>query len=234
MRELRPLTISNSIKSAPSVLLTPEMEKFVFVQPLNQDFILAQTIYTHIHKHFKVKTLEAGMFKLKEVKYLLAEEPEGILTVDEWIDFVWSSKRRFNFLLNPSDLFKMYLINLFFPIFSSTRKLILPGKKDTFVMDAYPNFTKKDGILFQPMDFNKLGITKIEFRKLFAFIPSELAQAIDDFLILHHDNLYKDLKYQVSLYPSIRNKYWNELKNCFDPEFKTFARAEAENYLFKL
>lgn len=234
MRELRPLTISNSIKSAPSVLLTPEMEKFVFVQPLNQDFILAQTIYSHIHKHFKVELLEAGMFKLKEVKYLLAEEPEGVLTVDEWMDILWNSKRNFNHLLNPSTLFKMHLINLFFPLFSSTRKLMLPGKKDRFVMDAYPSLSKKEGIQFQPTDFNKLGISKIEFRKLFAFIPNELEQVIDDFLILHHDNLYKDLKYQVSLYPSIRNKYWNELKQCFDPEFKTFARAEAENYLLKL
>jgi len=233
MRELRPLTISNSIKSAPSVLLTPEMDKFVFVQPLTADFILAQTIYSHIHKHFKVETLEAGMFKLKEVKYLLAEEPEGVLTVDEWMDSLWDSKRQFNHLLNPQSLFKMYLINLFFPVFSSTRKLMLPGKKDRFVMDAYPGIIKGDGIKFKPVDFNKLGVTKVEFRKLFSYIQKDIEQVIDDFVILHHDNLYKDLKYQVSLYPSIRNKYWNELKQCFEQDFKTFARAEAHHYLLK-
>ncbi|WP_107037657.1 hypothetical protein [Brumimicrobium mesophilum] len=234
MRELRPLTISNSIKSAPSVLLTPELEKFVFVQPLTQDFILAQTIYSLIHKHFKIEMLEAGMFKLKEVKYLLAEEPEGILTVDDWMDSLWTSKRKFNHLLNPQSLFKMYLVNLFFPVFASTKKLMIPGKKDRFVIDAYPNLSKKEGIQFQPTDFNKLGITKIEFRKLFGYISMEMEQVIDDFLILHHDNLYKDLKYQVSLFPSIRNKYWNELKQCFDQDFKTFAKAEADNYLLKL
>jgi hypothetical protein len=234
MRELRPLTISNSIKSAPSVLLTPEMEKFSFIQPLNPDFILAQTIYTLIHKHFKVEMLEAGMFKLKEVKYLLAEEPEGVLNVDDWLDCLWTSKRKFNHLLNPNALFKMYLINLFFPLFSTTRKLMLPGKKDRFVMDAYPNLSKNEGIRFRPVNLNELGLTKVEFKKLFSYLHKDLAQIIDDFLVLHHDNLYKDLKYQVSLYPTIRNKYWNELKQCFEPEFKTYARAEAENYLLKL
>jgi hypothetical protein len=38
----------------------------------------------------------------------------------------------------------------------------------------------------------------------------------------------------VSLYPSIRNQYWNELKQCFDSDFKTFAHAEIDNYLLKL
>jgi hypothetical protein len=234
MRELRPLTISNSIKSAPSVLLTPEMEKFVFVQPLNQDFILAQTIYTLLNKHFKVGMLEAGMFKLKEVKYLLAEEPEGVLNVDDWMDCLWASKRKFNHLLNPNTLFKMYLINLFFPLFSTTRKLMLPGKKDRFVMDAYPSLGGNKGIQFHPVNLNELGLNKAEFRKLLSYIQKDIGHIIDEFLVLHHDNLYKDLKYQVSLYPSIRNKYWNELKQCFEPDFKTFVIAEAENYLLKL
>ncbi|PWH86914.1 hypothetical protein [Brumimicrobium oceani] len=234
MRELKPLTISNSIKSAPSVLLTPEMEKFSFIQPLYQDFVLAQTLYTTIHKHFKVEMLEAGMFKLKEVNYLLAEEPEGVLNVDDWLDCIWSSKRKFNHLLNPNVLFKMYLIDLFFPLFSKTRKLLLPGKKDRFVVDAYPIISKNEGVNFRPINFNDLGTNKVEFKKLFTYLLKDLPQIIDEFLVLHHDNLYKDLKYQVSLYPSIRNKYWNELKQCFEPEFKTYARAEAENYLLKL
>src|SRR5690554_7159179 len=96
MRELKPLTISNSIQSAPSVLLTPEMEKFVFIQPLYPDFLLAQSLFTIIHKHFKVEQLKAGVFKLKEVKYICAEEPEGIIQVDDWMHCLWSSKRRFN------------------------------------------------------------------------------------------------------------------------------------------
>ncbi|HLV41574.1 MAG TPA: hypothetical protein VKY37_04800 [Brumimicrobium sp.] len=234
MRELRPLTISNSIKSAPSVLLTPEMERFVFVQPLYQDFLLAQNLYTTIHKHFKIELLEAGVFKLKEVKYICANEPEGIVPVDDWMDCLWSTKRKFNRLLNPSALFKMFLINLFFPLFSPTRKLLLPGRKDRFVVDAYPNLPKDEGIRFEVVDFNKLGITKIEYKKLFRYIRKDLKLYLEEFEALHHENLYSDLKYQVSLYPSIRNKYWNELKQCFDADFKTFAFAEIENYLLKL
>ena len=234
MRELKPLTISNSIQSAPSVLLTPEMEKFVFIQPLYPDFLLAQSLFTIIHKHFKVEQLEAGVFKLKEVKYICAEEPEGIIQVDDWMHCLWSSKRKFNRLLNPSSLFKMFLINLFFPVFSTTQKLLLPGKKDRFVVDAYPHLPKEEGIRFEAVDLNKLGITQSEYKKLFRYIRKDLRPYLEEFDALHHENLYSDLKYQVSLYPSIRNQYWNELKQCFDPEFKTFAYAEIENYLLKL
>jgi len=234
MRELRPLTISNSIKSAPSVLLTPEMERFVFVQPLYQDFLLAQNLYSTIHRHFKIELLEVGVFKLKDIKYICAKEPEGLIVVDDWLDCLWSTKRNFNRLLNPSALFKMYLVNLFFPIFSTTRKLIIPGKKDRFIIDAYPNLPKDSGIHFKAVHLNELGITKVEFKKLFRYIRKDLKQYLDEFNALHHENLYSDLKYQVSLYPTIRNEYWNELKKCFDADFKTFANAEIENYLLKL
>ncbi|RFC53803.1 hypothetical protein [Brumimicrobium aurantiacum] len=234
MRELLPLTISSSISAKPSVLLTPEFEKFTFIQPLNSDFILAQTIYSLLHKHFKIETLEAGKFKLNQVNYLLAKEHEGIVNVDNWIDCLWTSKRKFNHLLNPDKLFVMYLVNLFFPVFGETKKLLLPGKKDRFVVDAYPILTNKEGIYFKTIDLNQLGITQFEFKSLFAYLRDDLPQILDDFSVLHHDNLYKDLKYQVSLYPSIRNKYWNELKKCFEPDFKTFAFAEVENYLLKL
>lgn len=234
MRELRPLTISNSIKSAPSVLLTPEMERFVFVQPLYPDFLLAQNLYTTIHKHFKVELLEAGVFKLKEIKYICANQPEGIIPVDDWMDCLWSTKRKFNRLVNPSAVFKMFLINLFFPLFSSTQKLLLPGRKDRFVVDAYPNLPKDGGIRFEVVDLNKLGVTKAEYKKLFRYIRKDLKRYLEEFDALHHENLYSDLKYQVSLYPSIRNQYWNELKQCFDADFRTFAHAEIENYLLKL
>lgn len=234
MKELKPLTISNSVKSAPSVLLTPEMEKFVFVQPLTQEFILAQTIYTLIHKHFKIELLEAGIFKLKGVKYLCAAEPEGVLTLDEWQDYLWNAKRSFNHLLNPDSLFRMYLVHLFFPVFSNSRKMILPGKKDRFVMDAYPILEKGKGLHFEAVDFNKLKLSNIAFRRLFSYLHQDLFHVFDEFMVLHHDNLYKDLKYQVSLYPTIRNQYWNELKKCFDKNHITFAKAEVENYLLKL
>src|SRR5690554_5224440 len=96
MRELKPLTSSCSIQSGASVLLTIEMEKFVFIQPLYPDFLLAQSLCTIIHKHFKVEQLKAGVFKLKEVKYNYAEGPEGIIQVDDWMHCLWSSKRKFN------------------------------------------------------------------------------------------------------------------------------------------
>src|SRR5690554_3501816 len=132
MEELKPLTISNSLFSNPSVLLTPTFEKYVFVQPLSHEFLLTQSIYTLIHKHFKVELIKTGTFKLKGIKYLCAQEHDGAVKVDDWMNYLWSSKQKFNYLLKVESLFTMYLINLFFPIFNSTEKVLLPGKKDRF------------------------------------------------------------------------------------------------------
>ncbi|PKR81719.1 hypothetical protein CW751_04110 [Brumimicrobium salinarum] len=234
MQELKPLTISNSILGAPSVLLTSEMERFVFVQPLNQTFLLTLGIYETLYKHFKIEKLPVGVFKLKDVNYLCAKQPEGLLEVDEWMDCLWTDKRKYNRLLNPKDLFKMFLINLYFPVFSSTKKMVLPGKKDRFIIDAYPIIEKDKGLFFKPKNANDLGINKGEFKRLFRYFRFDLPQIIAEFEELHHENLYTDLKYQVSLYPNIRNASWNELKKCFDTDFKTFAKAEIENYILKL
>lgn len=234
MRELKPLTVSKSIRSAPSVLLTQEMERFTFVQPLYPDFLLAQNVYTALHKHFKVEALEVGVFKLKGVNYICAEEPEGLLIVDDWSDYLWSTKRKFNRLLNPSALFKMYLINLFFPVFPTIRKFILPGKKDRFVVDAYPYLVKGKGICFKAVDMNSLGLFNPDLKKLFKYMHKDLRLYFEEFKVLHHEKLYTELKYIVSLYPSIRNEYWNELKRCFEADFKVYANAEVENYLLKL
>lgn len=234
MEQLSPYTIYNSINTNPSVLITDKMERFVFVQPLNPSFILAQNLYTLLHNHFKVSCLEAGTFTLKGTKYICAKEQDGVLEVDEWIGYVWTTKRKFNRLLNPSALFRMFLINLYFPIFQDSRKLVVLGKKDRFIADAYPVLSNEKDIFFREISLNKLGLSKVEFKALFRYMKSDLIKIWEDFKALHHENLYSDVKYQVSLYSAIRNQHWKEISYCFSKEYTTLADAQVEHYILNL
>jgi|SRR5690554_339821 len=233
MEELRPLTISNSTKSLPSVLLTSDMKKYVFVQPVQPSLILAQTIYSLLHKHFKVEALTAGTFTLKGVKYMCAEAHQDCIELKPWLDYLWTSKHNYNRLFNPTSLFRIYLINLYFPVFK-TKKLLVLNKKDQFVVEAYPILENKEGISFDPISIGNTDMTKQSYRKLFRYMRKELKKSLEEFEALHHDTLYTNLKYQVSLYPEIRNQHWGELKKCFDEGFKKDIKKEVEHYLMKL
>src|SRR5690554_7161901 len=164
MEELRPLTISNSTKSLPSVLLTSDMKKYVFVQPVQPSLILAQTIYSLLHKHFKVEALTAGTFTLKGVKYMCAEAHQDCIELKPWLDYLWTSKHNYNRLFNPTSLFRIYLINLYFPVFK-TKKLLVLNKKDQFVVEAYPILENKEGISFDPISIGNTDMTKQSYRR---------------------------------------------------------------------
>lgn len=233
MRELKPLTISNSTKSAPSVLLTSEMKKFVFVQPVNPDLVLAQNLYSLIHKHFKVDVLAAGTFTLKGIKYMCSEAHQNMVDLEPSLDYLWSSKHNYNRLLNPSALFKMNLINLYFPIFK-TKKLLLLNKKDQFIVEAYPILNNGVGIYFEKVLPGDIELTKQGYMKLFRYMRKELRKYHEEFEAIHHETLYSSLKYQVSLYPEIRNQYWEEMKKCFEPDFRSDIHSEIERYILKL
>jgi hypothetical protein len=75
---------------------------------------------------------------------------------------------------------------------------------------------------------------RIEVRRFFSFIESDLNEVIEEFLALHHDKFYRDVKYAVSLYPEERNRIWDEVKKCFDPQFRRFVRAQLDNYVMRL
>jgi hypothetical protein len=233
MRKLQPLTISKSIKDAPTVLLTPELEKFLFVRPLTKELLLAQAIYATIYHHFKVKIVPVGSFQMNGANYLCSKQFEGICQVEDWVDYLWTSKRSFKRLLNPQDLFQMYLIDLYFPVFKKTNKLLVADKKDRFIMEGYPQI-EEQGIVFQPSHVHKIGLNQAAFKRLFRFNKHKLILQLEEFETIHHQKLYSDLKYQISLYPEIRNQYWDELKKCFDQTYRTFVYAEVKNYLLKL
>lgn len=233
MEELRPLTVSNSTRSLPSVLLTAEMKKFVFVQPVNSSLVLAQNIYSYIHKHFKIESLSVGTFTLKGVKYMCSEAHQDIVELNPWLDYLWNSKSHYNRLFNPTSFFRICLINLYFPVFD-TKKLLLLHKKDQFIVEAYPILKNGEGIFFRQKTLAETEMTRYGYRKLLRYMKNDLNKSLEEFEALHHDMLYTHLKYQVSLYPEIRNQYWEELKKCFNPDFRKSVHDEVRRYIAKL
>lgn len=234
MKALKPLTISNSISDNPTVLLTSDFEKYVFVQTLEKEFMLAHTIYKTLHRHFKIELLQSGTFQLKGSKYFCTKKIEGSEEVQDWIGYMWSTKHSFNNLLNTGALFRMFLIDLYFPVFNPSKKIVVPGRKDRFVVEAYPELRDGGTIKFQQSNINKAGLTSVAFRNLFQYLGENIHTITENFEVLNHENLYMDLKYQVSLYPEIRNKFWDELKQCFEPSFLTYVKTDIQNYLLKL
>lgn len=232
MQVLNPYTISNSVKGRPSVLLTQNMEKFVFVRPIENEFMLAQNIYVLLHKHFKVDILDSGTFTIKGVKYLCAHQPEGILSINEWSTIKWHSKSEFNSLLNPHVLLKMFLINLYFPIFEETKKKVKMGKKDSFIADAYPVLQKDEGLRFNSSYLGQSELFNPDFIPFFKFIAPNIRKYIEEFQALNHENLYLEIKYQTSLYPTIRNKYWDEIKQCFSDDYKRVVNERVSRFVY--
>ncbi|HTO38779.1 MAG TPA: hypothetical protein VL021_10170 [Brumimicrobium sp.] len=233
MKELRPLTISNSVKNAPTVLLTDEMKKYFFIQPIVPYFMLAYNVYTLLFKHFKVETLEAGFFTLKGTKYLCAEGHEGIVEFSEWSDYLWNQKSGFNNLLNPELLFRILLVNLYFPLFK-TRIFLNLDKKDRFIVGAYPVLQKEKGIQFEENGASELDMTHPSIIKLLKYIKEDLAKYFEEFEVLVNDEIFIALKYQVSMYPEIRNQYWEEVKKCFEEDFRSENKRKVNELFLKL
>lgn len=233
MKTLQPLTIINSVKGNPSVLLTSDLKKYVLHQPLDREAHLQCQIHHLLAKHFKIERSEVGLFSHKGIQYICKEKIDGEQEFLFWFSYLPMNKSIGQRFINPSILFKMLLLDFYFPFFSSSTKLIIPGKNERFRMDGVPRL-RKSGFVFESQlvhyqDFETYGLNKF-----FSFHQEEIKIAFEDFKALHHDELYKDLKYQVSLFSEIRNQYWKEIELCFYDDFKEGISSKIEDYLRKL
>lgn len=233
MEELVPLTISSSIRNNPTVLFTKSREYYLLYDPIDEENHVRCELFGFIYGHFKIETLKKGFFSYRGKKYLCSQVVAGSIIVDEWHSFQWKKKRQFNRFIRPRALFDMFLADLFFPVLKSSEKLIIPGVKDRFVIHPFPG-TNGDGIHFEPRDINNSGLSDPAIRSFFRYMKNDLLIYLEDFIQLHHDKFRSDLKYRVSLYPAIRNKYWEELKLCFEPSFQKYVSASVENYILQL
>jgi hypothetical protein len=233
MRELVPLTISNSILGDPTVLLTKDFETYTLYRPLDDHIRASNELLGFLYKHFKISRLKVGVFNLKGKKYYCYQELNGTADFDSWNAFLWDSKRKFNQFLSPKTLFFSFLVDLYFPLFNGSKRHILAGKKSHFAIHPVPNNDFSE-ISFNPTAPAQLGMTIVGVSSFFKHMKNDLLVYLEDFEALNHEKLKADLKYRVSLYPEIRNIYWNEIQKCFDREFINYTRAEIENYILKL
>lgn len=233
MEELKPLTMSRSIAEAPSVLLTQSKDTYLLYAPINEHLIIQQSLLKIICEHFKIDALRVGSFTFKSKKYFCVEELSGVLYFSPNQEHLWFNKRAFNCFLNPSDFFKMFLVELFFPYFKSLDKVIVTSLKNQAVV--YP-VTKS---MFSEIAFEEAKTTVSQLnhpaiKRFFSYCKEEVYQAIISFNLLNNDKLMMDLKYQLSLYPDQRNAYWNELKKCTSKEFMTYTANLVWDYFHRL
>lgn len=233
MEELTPLTISNSILGDPTILLTKELETYTLYRPLDDHIRASNEVLDFLCKHFKINRLKVGVFNLKGKKYYCYQELNGTVDFNSWNSFLWDSKRKFNKFLSPKTLFFSFLLDLYFPLFSGGKRYILSGKKSHFAVHPIPN-NDLSTICFNPTTPAQLGMTLAGVSTFFKHIKNDLFVYLEDFEALNHDKLKADLKYRVSLYPEIRNIYWNEVQKCFDIDFINYTKAELKNYILKL
>lgn len=232
MKELVPLTISYSIRKRPTVLLTQGLQRYLLIEPVNSTNHVVSELYCSIFDHFKVEQFDKGVFSLNNKKYLCQKQPEGAVLLDEWYAFQWKNKRQFNRFIRPRALFDAFMVDLYFPLFGPSLLYIIPGKKDRFMINPFPE--KSDSIEFLPVSPGQRGLGHPAIRSFFKFMRPRLKEYHEDFLALHHDKLATDLKYKISLYPELRNVLWGEVQQCFDNSFKTYTSATINNYILQL
>ena len=234
MNELIPLTVSKSTRNAPTVLLTQSMEKYVLYAPVDKALLACHALFELIHNHFKLSRAKTGFFTLKGKQFFCVEQLPGTVELDIWHGFLWRNKRSFNYFLNPRKLFEMMLFDFYFPLWGGpSKKLILPHRKNQFAISTVPanNF---EAIEFKPLSFSQLGMNHANYNHFFEYFKGDLESILEEFLILYHEKFMSDVKYTLSLYPELRNVYWNEVKKCFDASFIQFTTANIKNYIYHI
>lgn len=232
MKELVPLTISSSIRKNPTVLFTNGRHKYLLHEPVNSTNHAISELYCYLFNHFKVEHLDKGVFSFQGKKYLCHEEINGAMKLDEWQMFQWKKKRQFNRFIRPRTLFDIFLTDLFFPLFGTSQIYIVPGVKDRFIVHPFPN--DKRQLKFDPLPLSKSGLQSPAMRNFFKHIKSDLPEYLEYYLALYHDKFRTDIKYQISLYPDVRNEYWNEFQLCFDQAYRNYVKASITNYILQL
>ncbi len=233
MEELSPLTISNSVRKNPTVLFTKSREKYLLSAPVNGTNHVDSELYCFIYNHFKIISFKKGVFSFQGKKYLCNEKIDGSVLMHEWLSFQWGNKRNFNRFIRAKSLFDMFLVDLFFPIFKPSEKWIVPGVKDQFRIHPFPAL-KDNELFFEAKNISSVGLHDPSIKSFFRYMKSDLMMFLEEFTELHHEKFMVDLKYRISLYPELRNHYWAEVQQCFEPVFINFSKAEVKNYILQL
>lgn len=234
MKSLYPLTISRSTLGKPTVLLTADYDSYLLYAPITEQLRVGNHLHEFMLHHFKIRRLKTGAFSLSGKRYFCVEQHEGGFSMDPWQDFLWLTKRSFNQFLRPRTFFEVMLFDLFFPVWESKSEVqVVMNKKFLFAVSP---LLKSDyqQVKFHPFSLTQLGLNHAEYKRFLTYFKQELSQVLEEFLVLHHEKFMIDLKYQLSLYPDLRNTYWDELKKCFDPVFKQFVEAQVRDYIYRL
>lgn len=234
LEDLKPYTISNSIKNAPTVLLTEEGKNYTLWSPITEDLKIIHYLREYCFAHFKMRSFETAKFSYKGQSFLCIEEEEATIEFDEWQVYLWESKRKFNQFLQPNALFVSFLFDTFFPLFGGRNTvLIVPGKKNSFRIHPVPanNYAS---FKFSPLNFSQSGLNIPSIKQFFSYQKAELDVVLEEFLALNDEKFQVNLKHQLSLFPSKRNAYWDELRKCFEPEFMNYTTALFKDFILHL
>jgi predicted Mrr-cat superfamily restriction endonuclease len=99
---------------------------------------------------------------------------------------------------------------------------------------SYDTLSFTEPIQFTPISINQSILSKPEIKKFISFKKREMHELVEAFEILHHDKLFADLKYQVSMSSSLRNSYWDELKKCLNADYKNYVFSTVKDYLMRI
>lgn len=233
IKKLNPLTIYNSLDNRSTVLLTSDLKKYTFICTFSQKYLLATYLYRLLNQHFKLNLLSLGVFTFNNEDHFCEEIAEGAIEVDKWSQYLWCNQRKVNRFVKITNLFKMFLVEVYFPIFNDARKLLIPGQKDQFYLSAVPFVKANNGVEFISKSKEFL-LYQPEIKQLFSMVKKQLPSVMEEFEVLHHEKLKQQLKYQISLFPEIRNVFWEEIKPCFLLDFRTKTHQKLADYLLKL
>lgn len=234
MEHLVPLTINQSIVGAPTVLLTNDFRLFRLYAPLTASMALTNNIQQELAKHFNLERRATGVFHFKGVQYFCIQEENDWISLPSETDHLWNKKHKISGFLKAKNLFEHALLSIFFPVFQSPfSSLIKMGKKNRFVLDAIP----ENGFLpwkYVPKAMSELGYSNPIFIKFFSYQKLELYNVLEEFLALHHERFYFQLKYQLSLFTEQRTSSWEELSQCFEKKHLEQQKSKVIHFINQL
>lgn len=234
MDVLKPLTISNSTRNLPTQLLTQDRDIYLLYTPLTEHTTFQNNVLKFLLNHFKISYLNTAVFTFKNKQYLCLEQRANSFVFSSFYHYLWKDKKAFNQFLNPEELMKISLINLLFPIFNAPIELSVINDKKLILSGSFDSMSFDDFIKFRSIGIHNTMLNSPEIKKFIAFRKREMNELVEAYEILHHEKLLTDLKYQVSMNSSLRNAYWDELKNCFDASFKNYVFSSLKDYLIRI
>ena len=235
METLKPLTVSKSVYNAPTHLLTDDYRSFLLHSPLDQQTLLTHHLSRFLLHHFKLESFNVGVFTLQGKRYYCLEDVQGKLPFDDWYGYLWSDRKKFNHFLKPKDVFFLFLLDVFFPLFGNAFEKYFVEDQKYRVLSHLTAERNLNGLQFNPFTLSQLGLDSPVIKSFFAFTAKEeLFHYLMDFISLMHEKFYRDFKYQVSLFAEDRNVYWNEIQKCTALEYQSYCVNLITDYIIRL